>query len=615
MQQVVLGASPRLVTTLGSSRLRIGAPDVTVVERGLIPPLRRDSSHPPSEFYAGVYTHARDICPPSLWERWYGKVTVPYPADAAELQESVVSPVTAMYGGVLSVHFGHFLLESTERLWWAVAERFDGPIVFQAESPTDVDVPFVRRFFELLGIDQQVVVAEKAMQFGRVVVPHAAFQLRAFVYEAFRAPFAKVGEAAEIGGRAVGPSRIYLSRTRLVSRQGEPIGRVVGEEVVEEAFRRHGYDIVHPQTLSFEDQIRLVRRARTVSGVQGSALHLMLFSPGIGQAIHIMRSRDVNLSFPILDELVCDSSIYIFGSRAARRPFGSQGPFLIDVDRTLDLLGRAGVLRLGAPRPHSAGALKRLFLAEWHAQNARQMTPEGAKELPAKTNRLISALLAVALRQKPGGHGGRLKQALEVCGLGDEALALSLGELEEAAMTPAEALQPLRRAGPEWMIDALQTLRLRLGRAAGIAMELGDAYYAAGDLAAAAEAFSEALELDPQSIMAHVKLSDAFQKLGNLAEAEKIARDLRQHAPRSFLGINRLADVLLARGENDEARRVLQEAIIGGYANENSLPLFFRSAVAAEISQQCADAIASMKISQAAIAQEWTAFLEQRGMA
>ena len=55
----------------------------------------------------------------------------------------------AVYAGLAFKHFGHFLLESTNRLWWPILERFDGPIVFQ--NTIEREGSFIGRCAELCG--------------------------------------------------------------------------------------------------------------------------------------------------------------------------------------------------------------------------------------------------------------------------------------------------------------------------------------------------------------------------------------------------------------------------------------------------------------------------------
>jgi hypothetical protein len=73
--------------------------------------------------------------------------------------------------------------------------------------------------------------------------------------------------AARQGSRPGGP--IYVSRTQLTS----PLGNVMGESVIEQAFERAGYRIVHPEQLPVFAQGRIYAGAERLVFSEGSAMH------------------------------------------------------------------------------------------------------------------------------------------------------------------------------------------------------------------------------------------------------------------------------------------------------------------------------------------------------
>jgi capsular polysaccharide biosynthesis protein len=73
-----------------------------------------------------------------------------------------------------------------------------------------------------------------------------------------------------------GPRRLYLSRARFWGAK-----RLLNEPEVEEMLRGLGFAVVHPETLSFPDQMRLFRAAEVIVAEYGSVLHNALFArPG-----------------------------------------------------------------------------------------------------------------------------------------------------------------------------------------------------------------------------------------------------------------------------------------------------------------------------------------------
>jgi hypothetical protein len=143
----------------------------------------------------------------------------------------------AVYGGLLFNNFGHFLLESTNRLWWPLRERFSDYIVFQNTDPFNVTGEFARRFFDLIGISERIIITTSAVSFDRVIVPEPSFVIQRHFYKEFHLPFLIAGESAKKFTSSMpksmstdGPG-LYLSRRRYGFR------RSFGEEQIEDRLR------------------------------------------------------------------------------------------------------------------------------------------------------------------------------------------------------------------------------------------------------------------------------------------------------------------------------------------------------------------------------------------
>jgi capsular polysaccharide biosynthesis protein len=71
-------------------------------------------------------------------------------------------------------------------------------------------------------------------------------------------------------------TKIFLSRSRLGPRM-RPLNKKT-ETMVEDMFALRGFEIIHSQELSFEDQIEIGRNADWLAGLAGSQMHLSVFS-------------------------------------------------------------------------------------------------------------------------------------------------------------------------------------------------------------------------------------------------------------------------------------------------------------------------------------------------
>ena len=99
-------------------------------------------------------------------------------------------------------------------------------------------------------------------------------------------PFREVADALAAD---VKPSEqpLYLSRRRLTSRQRP----VVGEPELEELLRDNGFAIAYPETMTIEDQVRLINSHADIFSSLGSAAHSILFALGKPR-LHLLASRD-----------------------------------------------------------------------------------------------------------------------------------------------------------------------------------------------------------------------------------------------------------------------------------------------------------------------------------
>ena len=249
-------------------------------------------------------------------DRHWTRVSVPYEPYEIKSCEAMKTSGEAVYCGLLFHHFGHFLLETTNRLWWPLMQDFAGWFVFQNTRPGK-DIPeFATRFFRLIGIADRVRVVETALSFDRVIVPHRALVTQSSIHPHVRVPFLKAGQAAE---RHTRPSRafgyaaagLYLSRTHFLKR------RSFGERRLERAFLDEGYQIVHMEEHPLEQQILAIRNNIAIAGIAGSAFHNILFSDQPKECVYICKDYNINSNFFMIDELMNNPSVYVYNNREA----------------------------------------------------------------------------------------------------------------------------------------------------------------------------------------------------------------------------------------------------------------------------------------------------------
>ncbi|HZZ34026.1 MAG TPA: glycosyltransferase 61 family protein [Phenylobacterium sp.] len=266
-------------------------------------------------------------------------------------------------GHYMGGHYGHFITETLSTFWIfeeQPASSFDyflfHPFVFGTEIPAYVEF-CLRRF----GVDPDKVVfiGAEPMAFDEMVTPERLFRLNhsadpraAWVYR----------HIAEGCPAPVTPSpKLYLSRRRFSRGNFE---RVIANEVDMEAeFRRRGFKILYPETMSFDDQVGHYAHAAWVAGISGSGLHNSLF---MGEGAHLVELGDPRYGGePAPTQALCN---HISGVSARFIPFrgprfGHRGTMLFDMAflrGQLDIVTGSAPARSPARRGILQWALDRL---------------------------------------------------------------------------------------------------------------------------------------------------------------------------------------------------------------------------------------------------------------
>lgn len=226
----------------------------------------------------------------ALWRR-FRPITIA-PDQPKAIRETISG--RWLWGGVLWVHFGHFLVESSSRLW-ALA-HLDQPVdgvLFIPKRPSvgGETRGFQRDFIDLFAPGMPIRVAAEPSEVEELVVPGQGFGLGQITQgtRKFRSAIHS-GFARDV--KPEGPGRIYISRSKL----GLSKGGLLGEEQMEERLRGEGYEIFHPQEHSLREQLARYKAAKHVIAADGSAIHLyaMVGRPDQKVAIVLRRRSGAN---------------------------------------------------------------------------------------------------------------------------------------------------------------------------------------------------------------------------------------------------------------------------------------------------------------------------------
>lgn len=227
----------------------------------------------------GVFDAKGNIIKESLQLR--NKIVQQAPVFASEAE---VLDIEAVYLGTLEDHFGHFLLEHTNRLYSALYPKYKNVKYIILNNRNLQKIPdFVFEFLAALGIKKSdVYLINTNVKVKRLYVPPVAFEIP----NKYSLEFAKIFDSAST---RIHPKlyfdKIYVSREKLPDRA------TFGESCIQKIFEKNGFIVIHPEQLSLSKQIEYMSHCKWLAGIAGSALHLSLFMPNGGTIIQIKRNK------------------------------------------------------------------------------------------------------------------------------------------------------------------------------------------------------------------------------------------------------------------------------------------------------------------------------------
>lgn len=174
---------------------------------------------------------------------------------------------TAVYGGVIYNHFGHFLLESLSRAW--AAKLYPrAKLVWSGNNSGGKGRDLTRwqkDILKILGIENEIEIVVEPTRFRRLYLPDPGYRYANW-FSAQHAKFLGQYEAFE----QVSGKKLWLSRRGLKGLH------VVNSEIWERRLKLDGWDVIQPEKLSVPEQLAYLAKAEIVAGEEGSAFHTVM---------------------------------------------------------------------------------------------------------------------------------------------------------------------------------------------------------------------------------------------------------------------------------------------------------------------------------------------------
>ena len=221
---------------------------------------------------------------------------------------------TWVYLGVLRPHFGHFLLESLSRAWYLVNLDPSVRILLHSDRETREFRSHVIAILNTLSIDPaRVLIIEQDLRVEELIIPSPQFWLRRKASPGFCRVFDYMRDELVRRGNSGDnlPRKVYLTRRQYDPKFEHKLARsrvseaklrrleskvrrsTTNEEEAEALFSSHGFQIIAPETLPFDQQIVLVGHATHVAGIAGSAMHMILANNNPDAKLIELSSRQI----------------------------------------------------------------------------------------------------------------------------------------------------------------------------------------------------------------------------------------------------------------------------------------------------------------------------------
>lgn len=240
--------------------------------------------------------------------------------DVCYLEEDVV------YLGYINNHWGHFLLDSTTRLYPFLNDtdkKYKYAFLVN-EGQAYTPGTSIARFLELLGISEQILFINKVTKCRRIIVPEQGYMVNGYYSKEHLAVFDKVAEQVDCS-KFPSYKKVYYSRANFKKAQGSE----VGEELLLDLFERNDFTIVSPEKCSLDEQIAIVRNAELLVGITGTIPHNLYFAKP-GQKMVIL-NKTHNLNVAQMDiNIMRDVDVTYVDTYLAKFPvLIGDGPFLL----------------------------------------------------------------------------------------------------------------------------------------------------------------------------------------------------------------------------------------------------------------------------------------------
>lgn len=256
-----------------------------------------------------------------------GRIGGMYPLEDILYQDEKV-----VFCGYLYQHWGHFLVESTARLWYFLEQdpTVEKYVFFLDENEDRTVRGNFREFLELLGIWEKAEFISRPTRYREMIIPEPAYLCMQYWSENYIAVFDAAARNAVIDPSWTAPERIFFTRSHFAKNSGYEFGM----DALDDFFSKNGFTVLAPERLSLSQMIHYIRSASIVASISGTLPHNMLFGNN-GQKLVVVERLVINVDHQVcinqmrqLDAAHIDANFPIY-------TIDTHGPYMVGCNHIL----------------------------------------------------------------------------------------------------------------------------------------------------------------------------------------------------------------------------------------------------------------------------------------
>lgn len=252
-----------------------------------------------------------------------------------DLQHVKSDAPKCIYLGLFLNIWGHCITDNLKKLWFLrtvecrklQCEGYSICCALQGK-----DKQFISNFKELLSyLDinaDDIRVVTDVETFSVLIEPDNALDDKHHLHQEYKNTIDIIRKNIPYDEKL--PKKIYFSRSNLHN------GRDFGEEYLEQVFSQLGYTIIHPEELTTEVQLKMLKSCDSFASTEGSISHNVMFCRPDVDAIIVRKTRSCN-GYQYSSNVVCGGHFtYIDAHLSIWNIFGNDfGPFFLYVNDNL----------------------------------------------------------------------------------------------------------------------------------------------------------------------------------------------------------------------------------------------------------------------------------------